>query len=156
MTQTTEFSICTVLEAVKSMTNVEQGLVLVRALFLACRGLPSHYVPAGPFLSAWVWSENEQALSSSIMRALIPPWGPHPMTSSNPNYLPKAPCSNSAMVGAGLQHLIPLAESWSCQAAHSTRTTPILSLLPSPHPISLTPYISSAPVCRWKQCSHYY
>ena len=133
------------------MIEVQQGLLLVRVLFLACRRLLSHYVPAGPFLSAWVWSDKEHAPLSSIMRALIQPWGPHTMTSSNPHHLPKAPCPNTLWWGAGLQHLVPPAETWFCQAAHSTSLslptpTPVLSLPPSPNPISLTPYISSAPL----------
>ena len=50
-----------------------------------------------PCLHRWIlhhWTTRE-ALVSLLIRTLIPSWGPTLMTSSNPDYLPKAPSTNT-------------------------------------------------------------
>lgn len=45
------------------MNKVSENLVLVRAVFLACKQPPSHYVLTWPFLSAHVWRKRVSELS---------------------------------------------------------------------------------------------
>ena len=66
------------------------SLFLVKGLILACRW-PSSVLPSG-----------ERALCLSLLtRVLIPPWKPHPHTSSQRKYFPKFPPYR----GTGLQRM---------------------------------------------------
>ena len=69
---------------------------LVRALFLACRWLPSHYVPT------W-WREETQV--SLLIRTLDSSWGSILKLSSKPDQLPKDPLPNTITWALGLQHM---------------------------------------------------
>lgn len=51
-----------------------------------------------PFLSVWVWNGSKISLPL-LIRPLIPSWSLTLRTSSNPNYLPQAPPSNTITLG---------------------------------------------------------
>lgn len=81
---------------------------------------------------------------------------PTPMTLSNPNHLPKGAMSKYAMVGGRASTfgspcwILVLLSSSFHKSLSSHTLPPFFPLPPSPNPISLTPYISSAPVLEVK------
>lgn len=74
--------------------------VPVRALFLACRWLSSDYVhPGGK-------GESESSLVSLLFKGMTPiPRDSALVTSSNSNYLPKAPSAHTLTFVLGFHHM---------------------------------------------------
>lgn len=78
----------TILEAASPRSMCRQIQCLVRALFLACRRLPS--------LSVNPWWRKRALVSLPLpIRMLIPMWGPTLNSSSKPNYLLTRPPPNT-------------------------------------------------------------
>lgn len=86
------------MEAGSPRLRCQHGWALVRALFLACRWLPSQYVLTGPLLGTCAWTEKN--LSSSFFKATNPRrLGSHHYDSFNHNYLLKALFQHATILG---------------------------------------------------------